>query len=55
MRNPDEKSSVFLGAGLVLLAAGTRYARLVTTAAEEPGTLAPHDGDGAQRSSTGHG
>ncbi|GAA4838975.1 hypothetical protein GCM10023201_30400 [Actinomycetospora corticicola] len=43
---------VFLGAGLVLLAAGTRYARLVTTAAEEPGTLAPHGGDAAQRSST---
>ncbi|MDL5158184.1 DUF2339 domain-containing protein [Actinomycetospora termitidis] len=45
--------AVFLGAGLVLLVAGTRYARLVSQAGaeEEPGTLASHGGDGAQRSS----
>ncbi|MEJ2871570.1 DUF2339 domain-containing protein [Actinomycetospora sp. OC33-EN08] len=37
--------AVFLGAGLVLLVAGTRYARLVSRAGadEEPGTLAHHE------------
>jgi uncharacterized membrane protein len=43
--------AVFLGAGLVLLVAGTRYARWVTanaedaehTAPDEPGTLADHE------------
>ncbi|WP_018333484.1 DUF2339 domain-containing protein [Actinomycetospora chiangmaiensis] len=34
---------VFLGAGLVLLVAGTRYARLVTAPTADPGTLAPHE------------
>ncbi|MFC5063904.1 DUF2339 domain-containing protein, partial [Actinomycetospora atypica] len=34
---------VFLGAGLVLLAAGTRYARLVASAGEEPGRLTGHE------------
>ncbi|GLZ52464.1 DUF2339 domain-containing protein [Actinomycetospora sp. NBRC 106378] len=34
---------VFLGAGLVLLVAGTRYARLVTSAEADPGTLAHHE------------
>ncbi|WP_433798578.1 DUF2339 domain-containing protein [Actinomycetospora sp. CA-084318] len=43
---------VFLGAGLVLLVAGTRYARLVTSAEVDPGTLAQHDGDAAERSWT---
>ena len=34
---------VFLGAGLVLLAAGTRYARLVASTGEEPGRLTAHE------------
>lgn len=34
---------VFLGAGLVLLLAGTRYARLVTSTEADPGTLAHHE------------